>query len=238
MYGNGGILKMLDWIAHAKWTLPWAQGPVLLEFQWRVQRGEGACCFPSSPHLGVALWMTTPEDPWSNGSLGSPWFCLWQSCPLFLVQKGRTLAKLWPVLSAISPLASSHLSWGVSSSEAEWFTFEFLMPKMSLYVVLCHSGHFDLSTHCAVHILSPLVVASPYRAGLTHPSLQFISFVALHSFQSAFMPLNILLICIKIQVPHERKHICHSEISFAFTSLGFFFFTKFPQLSSLPSPGS
>lgn len=183
MYGNGGILKMLGWIVHANELFPELKlsGPCLTGIP-----GE------SSHHLGEALGMTTPEDPWLlqwvSWALGG----LQKSCPLFLVPKGGTLAKIGPVPSATSPQAPSHINWGVPSPEAGCFTFGFLMPKMSLYVALCCSGHFEVSAHCRLCIFSPCYSLSHLsrRAGLTHPSLQ-----------GAMVGLQIHLFCCPTQFP-------------------------------------
>lgn len=110
-----------------------------------------------SRYLGVAF-----GDDYSWGSLvasvdllGSGWLA--EVLPIaFLVQNGGNQAKLGPVFSATSPQVSSHLK--SPTSEAGRFTFEFLMPKMSLYVVMCCSGHCCVISHCmlCISLVSPL----------------------------------------------------------------------------------
>lgn len=138
-----------------------SSGPVLLEFQQGVQRGVQ---LPGSGFGDDYSWgpLVAPVD--LLGLVG-----LQQSCPLFFVHKGNSgKAGARPSChfssSIFPPQLTSLFPWS-------WvFTFEFLMPKMSLYVVPCHSGHFYVSTHCMLCIFYPhYSFVSPLPTGQVPP---------------------------------------------------------------------
>lgn len=141
---------------------------------WGIPEGSlrdwGSPLFPC--YLGVEF-----GDDYSWGPLVAPVDLLgsgWLAAVLpivFLVQNGGNQAKLGPVFSVTSLQASSHLK--SPTPEAGSFTFEFLMPKMSLYVVMCCSGHCCIISHCmlCISLVSPLPTEQASPSPPCSPSL-------------------------------------------------------------------
>lgn len=137
------------------------------------------------------------------GFLGSGWLCSpahCVSCP----KRGK-LAKLESCPSCrFSPSIFPPELRNTSPSPTLRLGVYFLIfdAKMSLYVVLCHSGPRYTSTYC---MLSIVPYPHYWLNSPTPASPPLLPFVALDSFDSMFMPYNILLIYIKIQV-QGRNH--------------------------------